>query len=46
MKCGKCDTEMMVDRVTRNGNQETFDYKCPNPKCPDYGYKKEGAKDE
>lgn len=44
MLCKSCNTEMMIDKVipdTEKGT-ETFIYKCPNPVCTDYGYKKEG----
>lgn len=35
---------MLIDSVTKDEekNTETFNYKCPNPQCPNYGYKKAG----
>lgn len=41
MKCQECNTEMLIDSVTVEGNKETFNYKCPNTQCSNYGYKKE-----
>lgn len=44
MKCKQCDTEMLIDSTTIDEEKgtETFNNKCPNPKCPNFGYKKEG----
>jgi len=35
---------MLIDRTEKDEekNTETFIYKCPNPQCTNYGYKKEG----
>ncbi len=33
---------MILDRMTEEGDVQRFYYKCPNPRCPNYGYK--GAK--
>ena len=41
MKCKECNTEMFIDRVDEADNTEVFHYKCPNPECKNYGYKKE-----
>ncbi len=43
MKCKLCNTEMMIDSVKedKENNAEIFNYKCPNPQCSNYGYKKE-----
>ena len=49
MKCKECQTEMFIDSTTVVGNSETFNYKCPNPKCANYGYgggEDERSKDE
>ena len=43
MRCNKCNVEMMIDSVNKTENSETFNFKCPNPKCENYGYG--GAKD-
>lgn len=32
---------MLIDSTEQIGNQEIFNYKCPNPQCSNYGYKKE-----
>ena len=44
MKCNLCNTEMLIDSVTedKEKNTETFNYKCPNMQCANFGYKKEG----
>lgn len=44
MKCPVCQTEMFIDSTIedKEKNTETFNYKCPNPSCSNYGYKKEG----
>lgn len=42
MLCKECNTEMLIDKVTEEENKETFNYKCPNPACTNYGYKKVG----
>jgi len=34
MICKECATEMFAQR-----NGEELIFKCPNPKCKDYGYK-------
>lgn len=44
MRCSQCDIEMMVDNVVKTDNSETFNYKCRNPKCSNYGYG--GVEDE
>ena len=46
MKCKVCQTEMFIDKTTTDEEKgtETFIYKCPNPNCSNYGYKKEGDK--
>ena len=41
MKCKHCQTEMLIDSTEELENQEIFNYKCPNPQCPNYGYQKE-----
>ena len=41
MKCKECNTEMLIDKVDKAENTEVFNYKCTNPKCKNYGYKKE-----
>ena len=38
MKCKHCQTEMLIDSTEETENQEIFNYLCPNPKCPNYGY--------
>lgn len=38
MKCNLCKTEMIVDHTEEKGDTEVFYYKCPNPKCANYGY--------
>ena len=43
MKCKKCNTEMLRDKVIEGDMTKTFFYKCPNPKCENYGYEKEAA---
>ena len=43
MRCKKCGTEMMRDKIIEGDMTKTFFYKCPNPKCENYGYKKEAA---
>ena len=40
MKCKQCQTEMLIDSVEESENQEIFNYLCPNPQCPNYGYGK------
>ena len=40
MKCKECNTEMFIDSVDEVDNTEVFHYKCPNPECKNYGYKK------
>lgn len=40
MKCKECNTEMFIDSTTQTEDTETFNYKCPNPQCTKYGYKK------
>jgi len=40
VKCKICGVEMSVDKVVRNDDSETFVYKCRNPACSKYGYKK------
>lgn len=44
MQCNQCNTEMLIDRVEKDTEKgtETFIYKCPNPQCSNYGYKKVG----
>lgn len=32
---------MFIDSTEVKGNQEIFNYKCRNPQCAEYGYKKE-----
>ena len=32
---------MLIDSTEVKENQEIFNYKCPNPQCPNYGYQKE-----
>ena len=32
---------MFIDSVEEVDNTEVFHYKCPNPECKNYGYKKE-----
>ena len=41
MKCKECNTEMLIDKVDEAYYTEVFHYKCPNPNCKNYGYKKE-----
>lgn len=41
MKCKHCNIEMIVDKREENEDTEVFKYKCPNPQCSNYGYKKE-----
>lgn len=38
MKCKECNTEMFIDSTKIVGNSETFNYKCPNANCTNYGY--------
>lgn len=47
MKCKVCDTEMLVDRSVEDIEKgtETFIYKCPNPRCENYGYKEEPSEE-
>ena len=46
MKCVKCKTEMMRDRVKEEETRKIAYYKCPNPKCERFGYKDmKGAKE-
>ena len=48
MKCRKCQTEMLRDRVKEEEDRKIAFYKCPNPKCERFGYKdkeKEGVTD-
>jgi len=42
MKCKLCNTEMLIDSVVKDDekNTETFNYKCPNPQCTNFGYAK------
>lgn len=40
MKCKKCGTEMLRDGFIEGEMTKTFFYKCPNPNCVNYGYKK------
>jgi hypothetical protein len=32
---------MYIDSVDEAEDMEVFHYKCPNPNCTNYGYKKE-----
>lgn len=32
---------MFIDSVEELEDTEVFHYKCPNPKCKNYGYKEE-----
>lgn len=37
MLCPKCNqTELILDRVIKDGDNEKFVYVCLNPQCPDY----------
>ena len=45
MKCRYCGVEMIIDRVSEEENVQQFFYKCPNPKCDNYGYGKEEKED-
>ena len=38
MKCKECGAEMLVDSVEEKEDTQVFHYKCPNPKCTNYGY--------
>ncbi len=40
MKCKICGNEMIVDWVEEVDDTEVFHYKCANPNCPRFGYKK------
>ena len=44
MKCKSCGIEMSVDRRIEKDDSETFIYKCRNPACSKYGYKKPDTK--
>lgn len=39
MKCRYCGVEMLVDRVEEKEDSQSFFFKCPNPACPNYGYR-------
>ena len=39
MKCRKCQTEMLRDRVKEEEDSKIAFYKYPNPKCERFGYK-------
>ena len=46
MKCAKCGTQMMRDRVKGEEDRKIAYYKCPNPRCDRFGYKdKEGERE-
>lgn len=36
MLCPKCQTELMVDSVIKDGDTTRYIYVCVNPKCEDY----------
>ena len=46
MKCRYCGIEMLIDRVEEDRESEKFFYKCPNPACVNFGYKKEDNRPE
>ena len=46
MKCKVCNTEMYIDSIDESEDMEVFYYKCPNPICTNYGYKKESENAE
>lgn len=41
MTCKICGNEMLVDKVEEKDDTLIFHYKCPNPKCSNFGYKSE-----
>lgn len=40
MICGKCGNEMLVYSTSEGEDSITFNYRCPNPACPNYGFKR------
>jgi hypothetical protein len=44
--CPQCQTEMFIDEVKVEGNQETFIYKCKNKQCQNFGYGEETNENE
>ncbi len=40
MQCRKCGNEMLVYSTEERENTLIFHYKCANPNCPDYDYKR------
>ena len=41
MMCQACHTEMFVHKVRIKDGEREITYKCPNPKCVHFGFKKE-----
>lgn len=44
MLCEKCRTEMYIYKVTVKDGKKEITYRCPNKRCPNFGYKSERTK--
>ena len=39
MMCQACKTEMFIHKVAFKDGKKEVTYRCPNRKCPNFGYK-------